>query len=213
MSERWERDPEAIAAWLTTLTVADTPPPDPPPPPPTTQRALHRQVAAHIRATDEPNNANEAGDRVIETARGLARHNSEVILQQIQGGDDAERAARAVLNAIYRYLTADDHASAVASARRLIGLNPERETMAGMMTAAAGLLKTGVALKRQALAMDVIRPDDGVNAGPIEPVKGAGARLLERLPPDALMKLREIALSASRLSPAELGPMPTKAKH
>lgn len=68
-------------------------------------------------------------------------------------------------------------------------------------------MKSGTALQRAALGLNIKAADPGVaTQGPVEPVKGAGARLMKHLKFETLLKLRDVALEASRLPPGPLDP-------
>ena len=149
----------------------------------------------------------EVGERELQTAGGLARQNIDVIRQQITSGDTIEQTGLDVLIKIQQYLTAEPESDVMTQAvRRLIGVNPDRETLAQLMMAATSLVKAGTAMKRQALAMDVVvkGADGALAGGAVVPIKGAGARLLQHMSPEAMKAMRVAALEASRLSPGKL---------
>lgn len=234
-TEGWQRDLEAIAAFVTTRTIGGGKAPEnahdeinP------TKAVLRKKVAAHIAVTNSRPEAIDVGapslartiteagedagptpieraairneEQEVTTARGVAKRNSDVILQQLEAGAQVEQVGLNVLGVIAAYLAAPPNSDALTNtARRLIGVNPDRETLAGLLTAATNLVKSGTAMKRQALAMDVVIAPGA--PAPVEIVKGAGARLLGNLSPEAMMKMRAAAQEAARLPPGRLAPI------
>ena len=227
-SDGWKRNQEAIAAHVTTRTIGEAAVEEGPPTRSRGPQTIQKNISAHIRAEEaraRTPTIDEAGEDVsppperaaaleteeqeIATARGVAGHNAKVILQQLRSGEEVEGVGLTVLRAISAYLCASDE-DVMPLARRLIGLNPDRETMQGLMLAATNLVKSGTAMKRQALAMDVIAKgaaQSGGEGAAVVPVKGAGARLLGHLSVEAMMKMRQVAAEAARLPPGVLDPI------
>ena len=154
----------------------------------------------------------DAYEPVTTTASSLAHLKADLVNRQITCSEEILQTGLLTLKIISEHLSADfndSHACKLA-ARRLIGINSTRETLAGLLTAGAALVKAGTAMKRQALELNGVNlsPDhEAGNTAPIVPIRGAGVRLLEHLSLDALRNMRAVVLEVSRLPPGTLDPI------
>jgi hypothetical protein len=115
----------------------------------------------------------------------VAQDTGLLLLRRVQGvlqppcgdGDDAADAA------------------ALGNLQRLIRINPDRETLAGLVTTGTKAIELGVALERRALAGDgSVKPAPGSEAPASLAPKGGGMELLKRMDVDTALKMRAWAV-------------------
>ena len=139
----------------------------------------------------------------LSTARS-ARQQANAVRLQLSHADEVAGLGLLILRTIAEYITTTNPQEAAGPARRLIDLNPARETMVGLMAGATRLVETGTKLKRQALGMEVIKGAAEI----VAPTAGAASikNLRDRLSPEALMSLRKIVQEAARMAPTASEP-------
>ena len=137
------------------------------------------------------------------TMQAIARLHSERIRRQLAIAAEIEEVGLAVLRQVKAYLDlpldADDDEARLALQRRvnrLVGANPDRETLSGLMKAAADVIARGVTLERHALGMDTVKgelPADPAQSAPPGTRSAAASRLIGALDMDVAMRVRDAA--------------------
>jgi hypothetical protein len=115
----------------------------------------------------------ETGSLVLERLRGV-----------LQPPSDDETADEAVI---------------LANLRHLIRVNPERETLAGLLTAATKAVELGVTMERRAIAADAAsQPASGTLATPAGSGGNLAREILQRMDPETVERVRACALEVQR---------------
>lgn len=138
----------------------------------------------------------------LGTARHLANVHAQAIRQQIGIGELAISVGTIFLDQI-EALAGDDVDRIQRAQAALLSINPEKDTLAGVIKAIAGLLETGVKIKRLALGMDILKNPEGVTPSQVAGGRAA-SKVIERLDLETLMKLRGAAQEIARLPPPTL---------
>lgn len=135
----------------------------------------------------------------------LAQLHTERIKDQLVIASRVTGAGMQVFEIISTLLDADDDPLTVARAsialRKLTNVNPDRDTLAGLLKAAADVVSKGLDIERRALGMDLRRsaPPERGSDQPTNPLSvladttRPGARLIKMLDADMAFKLREMA--------------------
>ena len=126
----------------------------------------------------------------------LAELHTQRIKEQLALSKEVSGTGRQVFSLIRQMLDPGADPETEIAARtamlRLTNVNPDKDTLAGLMKAAADVIKVGVSLERQALGMDVRRkPGDANDPLPeMRSPKRTAAKLIEALDADTAYKLR-----------------------
>lgn len=152
--------------------------------------ASHRNAGVDQQDTHEtlarPDQADGWSYSPLMLAREVQR-TGLLLLQRVQGvlqppGDDAA-----------------DEARMLGNLQRLIRVNPERETLAGLITAASKAIDMGLAAERRAMTADATtQPDAGASGVPDETSRTLAQEMLQRADPAIVVRLRDWALDAQR---------------
>ncbi len=217
-NENWRRDVHAIAANITTRTLASVALGD-------TNKTLDQEVEAFEQQAGQKAGQPCAGAvlgqhnpaqgsefetdvRAIAYRRAAAgRRDPDFVERRRQARDEIEEhfletaklhagAIREQLDSVQAAITGTDEEQVSEARARLLALNPERETLAGLLKAINGIGEWAMLAQRRALGMD--QPKDvGETKTPVIPegVKAA----LGRLSGDTLRELRQAALEVSQL--------------
>ncbi|MDQ2803789.1 MAG: hypothetical protein M3Y41_14360 [Pseudomonadota bacterium] len=124
----------------------------------------------------------EIEEHFLETAKGSAKLHAGAIREQ--------------LDSVQAVVTGTDEEQVSEARARLLALNPERETLAGLLKAINGIGEWAMLAQRRALGMDQPKAV-GETKTPVIP-EGVKA-ILGRLSGDTLMELRQAALEVSQL--------------
>jgi hypothetical protein len=154
------------------------------------ERALH-DTAKQIRAETA-----DAGD--VMGVHDLAALHTQRIKDQLELSSQVTAAGMRVFAIIGELLDTDSDPKMVeraqAALNKLTNVNPDRDTLAGLLKAAADVVARGVGIERRALGMDVKRrpgaPEDPVPelASPRRPA----GNLIKLMDPATAFKLREM---------------------
>jgi hypothetical protein len=139
----------------------------------------------------------------LDLGQGLFKIQAKALRKQAAVGDVAIATGMVMMRNIEtltdQSLTEEkDSAVLAGAARRLMGVNPKRETLAGLAMAAMRLIKTGVALQREALGMDLLPPEPlsgAGNAGDAGAMSGKALlqqQILDDMPTDMLEQMRQL---------------------
>ena len=214
--------------------VAD--PMDPPMEPPQVAPEQHNGAAEAEKVAPERHNGAAEAEKIapeppaqeimkadeipLLTMRELAGFRADRMRAQLMVAAKIQGTGLAILDRLCLVLNSQDSAEIALNIRRLIAINPERESMASLVKAAGELIDRGVIAERRALGMDIMMqpgPDresrfgdtkstsGGVYAAhPVvatadvataEPGQGIAkaTELIRRLDVDMAMQLREVA--------------------
>lgn len=172
--------------------------------------------------------ADAADAAKVSAARGLADLHLKAVAEQIQNADRLAIVGNLVLAQVMMSIApppledgSPDVFSQGQARAALTFVNPERETLAGLLKTVSDMLERSAQMKRRALAMDPKTgspgPFEGSNPPIGSPVRSASdvARLAQGLPPDILKRLREASSLMTKLPPAKrpgaAGPEPEPA--
>lgn len=128
----------------------------------------------------------------------LAALHTERIKEQLAMSKEVTNVGRLVLSRIAELFTAGDEGSMERARAALVSLtnvNPDKDTLAGLLKAAADVVRQGVTIERLALGMDTRRkPGEQNNPIPelVSPKRAAGA-LIAQMDPEMAFKLRALA--------------------
>jgi hypothetical protein len=94
---------------------------------------------------------------------------------------------------------AEGEALVLGDLQRLIRVNPERETLSGLVATAGKALELGATLERRAIAADATnKPASGIPGIPIELGSNMAREILQRMDPDAVERVHAWALEMQR---------------
>jgi hypothetical protein len=158
-----------------------------------------------LHATAEAMNAEQPEQPSI-SVHHLAAVQSGRIREQLAISEEVTSTGRKLLASIRDMLDDDPDdpdkvARASAALRRLVGVNPDRETLAGLLKASSDIITRGLDIERRALGMDIRQRGGAAQPDPVEQLTRPGparpaATLIKRLDMDLMKRLRESAQQA-----------------
>ena len=164
----------------------------------------HPKIARRARMAEK---SEESDARNIRVASSLAQQHIIAVARQLRAAGDARELADLILDRLKTILRgppdpfdhdSDENAEYRAARMALVVISPDKEKLADLARAATTILREASRMERVALGMDIRREPDNPEPAQLRNIKQA----MSQLPPDALMRLREVAADIRRLPPA-----------
>lgn len=191
-AEGWRRDMQGIVSQLTVAEVASQPSR------PQNSGGDDRRHRSQILSAETIRDDVDRSEML--TARQIAGLHASRIRSQLNIAQRVQAAGLAILERITRHLDGDtqDQVELSQHLRRLGGLNPTSETLAGLIKAAAECVEKGVIMERRALGMDAIGGQVPTPETLPPTVIGEGAiALVRRVDAEVGEALRKFAMEAA----------------
>lgn len=169
-------------------------------------RTVRTREAPHPSVTRPYDRREEEAALDVATAKGLAEIHAAAIRRHTHMADrllDAATSIIALTQVAMMPLPPDateaDIECQQRAIQRLTAVNGDKETLAGLLRAAAAVAQSAVMIQRKSLGMEDTQASEAIGSRPVESAKAPA--VLAQLPLNVLSELREYAMRKTRERP------------